>query len=291
MKRRLFQVVVFLLLGATVNVAVAWGCAVWGELPFSSFGSLEDLPNDLTPWTERRPGGFPERPAIGRDWRSVGLRWRTMSAVTQPRERIQRWAATLEQWKTGDGSPEQEEIYLTESERQFRQAEEAIDQADINEARTWQPGKPGVCYLTVIDAGWPFYALEGSRWRRDDDRWGGKRITTIRLLDGAINIDMNPVQPQWTLRSAPIQVTGLSQKRLLPLRPIWAGFAVNTIFYAAILWLIIPGPFALRRHLRRKRGLCVACGYDLRHAEHDACPECGAAIPSPLRERARMRVR
>ena len=41
----------------------------------------------------------------------------------------------------------------------------------------------------------------------------------------------------------------------LPLRPIWPGFAVNTIFYAAILWLVIPGPIALRRHIRRKRGL------------------------------------
>ncbi len=64
--------------------------------------------------------------------------------------------------------------------------------------------------------------------------------------------------------------------RALPLRPIWPGFAINTLFYAAILGLVIPGPFALRRYIRRKRGLCVACGYDLSHADHDACPECGA---------------
>ena len=65
--------------------------------------------------------------------------------------------------------------------------------------------------------------------------------------------------------------------RILPLRPIWSGFAIDTAFYAAILWLVIPGPFALRRHFRRQRGLCVPCGYDLRHAEHAVCPECGAA--------------
>ncbi len=46
-------------------------------------------------------------------------------------------------------------------------------------------------------------------------------------------------------------------------------------FYAAILWVLIPGPFALRRLIRRRRGLCLACGYDLRHGEHEACPECG----------------
>ncbi len=62
---------------------------------------------------------------------------------------------------------------------------------------------------------------------------------------------------------------------LLPLRPIWTSFAVNTFFYAAVLWLLIPGPFALHRLIRRRRGLCLACGYDLRHAEHEACPECG----------------
>ena len=60
------------------------------------------------------------------------------------------------------------------------------------------------------------------------------------------------------------------------MRIVWFGFVVNTLFYAAIMWLLILGAFALRRHLRRKRGLCVNCGYDLRHADHAACPECGA---------------
>ncbi len=58
---------------------------------------------------------------------------------------------------------------------------------------------------------------------------------------------------------------------------LWLGFAINTLFYAAILWLLILGPFTLRRLIRRRRGLCPACGYDMKHAEHDqGCPECGA---------------
>ena len=65
----------------------------------------------------------------------------------------------------------------------------------------------------------------------------------------------------------------------LPLRPIWPGFAVNTLFYATILWLLIPGPFVLRRLIRRKRGRCPKCGYDLRGQPPEAgaggCPECG----------------
>ena len=63
----------------------------------------------------------------------------------------------------------------------------------------------------------------------------------------------------------------------LPCRPIWSGFAMNTIFYAAILWFLTLGPFAARRLIRRRRGRCIECGYDLRGAEHEVCPECGAA--------------
>ena len=67
---------------------------------------------------------------------------------------------------------------------------------------------------------------------------------------------------------------------VLPLRPIWPGFAINTLFYATLLW----SPFALhqlRRMIRRKRGHCIKCGYDLRGTSGgggeggSGCPECG----------------
>ena len=75
----------------------------------------------------------------------------------------------------------------------------------------------------------------------------------------------------------PIQrsTAGGTQYRLAPLRPLWPGFAINTLFYATILWLLVPGPFVLRRFLRVRRGLCVACGYDLRGDFSQGCPECG----------------
>ena len=91
------------------------------------------------------------------------------------------------------------------------------------------------------------------------------------------------VRAWWPMRSLLAEQWSTSNKswgsayRLgrFPARPIWPGFAVNTVLFAAILWLLIPGPFALRRLIRRRRGLCLACGYDLRHAKHEACPECG----------------
>ena len=60
------------------------------------------------------------------------------------------------------------------------------------------------------------------------------------------------------------------------LRVIWPGFAVNAPLYAAILWLLIPGPFVLRRFIRAKRGLCPACAYP--RGESDVCSECGKAL-------------
>ncbi len=63
----------------------------------------------------------------------------------------------------------------------------------------------------------------------------------------------------------------------LPLKPTWPGLALNTLFYAAILWLLIPGPFALRRFLRVRRGLCPKCAYPM--GESSVCTECGKALP------------
>ncbi len=80
--------------------------------------------------------------------------------------------------------------------------------------------------------------------------------------------------------------TGMSFKiprgdRTLPLIPIWSGFAVNTAFYAVVLWLLIPGPFVLRRVIRVRRGLCPACAYP--RGESDVCSECGKALPGRAR--------
>ncbi len=63
---------------------------------------------------------------------------------------------------------------------------------------------------------------------------------------------------------------------ILPWRPLWPGFAINTVFYATLLWLLIPGPFALRRFKRLRRGLCPKCAYPM--GESAVCTECGGAL-------------
>ena len=73
------------------------------------------------------------------------------------------------------------------------------------------------------------------------------------------------------------EVTGCLPYRNLAVTPIWPGFAINTVFYAAVLWLVSLAPFTLRRVIRRKRGACIKCGYDLRGSSGGGgvCPECG----------------
>jgi len=64
------------------------------------------------------------------------------------------------------------------------------------------------------------------------------------------------------------------------------GLAVNTLLTAVIGWLLICGPSALgrliRRFIRIRRGLCPACAY-LTGASA-VCTECGK--PLPVRARA-----
>jgi hypothetical protein len=69
--------------------------------------------------------------------------------------------------------------------------------------------------------------------------------------------------------------------RGIPLFPIWPGFALNTLFYAAIAWGLWRIPILIRRHRRRIRGLCLKCAYNRAGLAPGArCPECGHA-PSP----------
>lgn len=66
------------------------------------------------------------------------------------------------------------------------------------------------------------------------------------------------------------------QPRALPLVPVWPGFAVNLVLYAAT-WLAV---FHLARGLRRWRRVrgnrCIHCGYLRTGLPSDSrCPECG----------------
>lgn len=61
----------------------------------------------------------------------------------------------------------------------------------------------------------------------------------------------------------------------LPCRPIVSGLLINSALFAAAWWGLLFAPALVRRFLRRKRGRCPKCGYDLLGNLHAGCPECG----------------
>jgi hypothetical protein len=126
-------------------------------------------------------------------------------------------------------------------------------------------------------AGWPVLALEGQYW---SDETNSAVAKPERQYRWAVHRSLN-----WPDVGGDEWAFAIGE-RMLPLRPIWPGFAINTVFYAAVLWMLFAlggTPFALRKWRRIRRGLCPKCGYDLRNRPSDsaACPECGA--PSKVR--------
>jgi hypothetical protein len=132
---------------------------------------------------------------------------------------------------------------------------------------------------TRIRAGWPCLALEGERWMAADRGEG------INPFDANVREISDIYHHRWL---APVKLggprmyiqnsgTATCYPRLLPLRPLWPGFAINTLLYAPIIWLLLFAPLALRRVIRRQRNLCERCGYP--RGPSTICSECGASLP------------
>ena len=129
--------------------------------------------------------------------------------------------------------------------------------------------------LIVIDCrGWPmlsFWADTASRYRLGN--WPvGPMGPFVDVRSTTAFVDM-PVQGG-IKTSLPDWHSGMPV--VLPLRPIWPGFAVNSIFYAATLWLVFYVMLTLRRFIRRRRGLCPKCAYPV--GESAVCTECGKEL-------------
>ncbi len=197
-KRRLTKLVLFLLLGAVVNVAVAWGCHLWSSATPEYAGSRHATESE----------------------------WQLLEKRRFARAEGEHCMVAKE---TGVG----------------------IHRTHLNTTR-YEARKPIKYHVTWLRAGWPYLSLHGEKWK-------------------------GPARGQftsyWTL---PVQ-TDVGEVSL-PLQPLWLGFASNTVFFAALALLITIVPKIVGRHVRFKRKCCLVCGYDLRGAEHEVCPECGVEV-------------
>jgi hypothetical protein len=196
---------VFLLLGAIVNVAVAWGCEMWcPSVDMVNVGvRFYPLPAGER-WYRSAPVHWP--PPAERGHVNLVGRTATWTSITRERQ----------------GLAPSDVFHFSQ---------------------------------LVIECGWPLRSLEY-------EHQVNQRPYSIAIEKLA---DFGEV-PAW--------LRPIDERRRLPLRPIWPGFAINTLFYAAILWLLFAAPFALRRRRRIKRGLCPKCAYPV--GDSAVCTEWGA---------------
>jgi len=207
MKRHLLIVAIFLLAGAVVNVAVAWGCVIRPMILTSGSGPIPAVGL----WPFAVPREWPSAPSFVVTRTSLGV------SVLQGLSR--------------------------DLEFHYRQ---------------WS-----------LRAGLPFRSLYLVRNRTEEQ---GTRYGAL-ILERPIRWQEGIKIPQslfWRLSSRD------SWGRNLPTMPVWPGFLVNTILYAVVPWLLVCGPFALRRLIRMKRGQCVKCGYPL--GDLAVCTECGSEL-------------
>ena len=224
-----FKLLVFLLLGAIINVAVAWGIS-------------QSVNSSL--YTKDRV------PQFGYYQCSQTNSWWTVTYLSMP----------------GFAHVFSNERSLTpsgEGDRWFR----------IDELPTWSRfrassfnSSTGSSYLPLWREyawGWPMLAL---RFRQE----ANTQVQSQQVFE-AIAMPFRTPTARIPRRA----------KEFLPIGLIWPGFAINTLFYAGILWLMFAAPgFALRRRRRIKRGLCVKCAYPL--GASSVCSECGTPRSSAV---------
>lgn len=80
----------------------------------------------------------------------------------------------------------------------------------------------------------------------------------------------------------PTKSTTVGTVRCIPLRPIWDGLIFDTTLYGAAWGTLLLRIPVTRRTIRRARGKCPRCAYDLEHGFTAGCPECGWNKPPKL---------
>ena len=252
----LLLLLAWVLAGAIVNVAVAWGCVAidvdhqptrtrgvfdnWFVSIRARAGALR-LDSDFEGPTNRREGS--DVPEV------VAERVRN-----DLDNRIPRWSRVRDSSITSVAS--------------------AFEDYEFEDGRGW----PALALRSAFD--WDSYDFKQQSERRFGVYPSDELIRSPEFIKSVgFEIALGDCVKGGFLIKPP--GVAMDDYRALPACPIWPGFAINTVFYALVLWLLFAAPFALpgvRRRRRIKRGLCPKCAYDLRGTQSEACPECGATV-------------
>lgn len=228
--RRLRTILIFLLLGAVLNVLVA----------LASFVLLDEKSDG---WSEMRVGAARlENEYLWSVWRLkrrgfLLLECNVWQGETVWNDQWEKPGATIEPWS-------------------MRPAEWAT-----------MPAKRYEWY--EMASGWPCLAM----WTRLHirDPLHDFALSGLPGLPGNTRVFPRDILERGWL----IDRSFLPRQVILPYGIIWSGLIINTLFYALMIPVIFIGLRRARQSIRRHRGLCPHCAYDLRGAEHETCPECG----------------
>ncbi len=196
-------VVLWLLIGAAVNVVITMGIAVRYDAPI-----LQPVPRQDLQTTPQPKWSFPLEPNA-QHAEPIGYSWY--------------WAYDMQEAQGPLLPPGDDRFFLE--------------------------------YMVGFRYGFPFRALS---------QWTSLQPLVLPPYHGSVLVSLPFVGERW-----------------IPLAPLWPGFALNTVFYAALAWGLWQLPLAIRLRRRRRKGLCVRCGYDFKGlgglALGSPCPECGSA--------------
>ncbi|HWB20116.1 MAG TPA: hypothetical protein VG711_07450 [Phycisphaerales bacterium] len=268
------KVAVFLVIGAVVNVLVAWGCA-WkrSENNQSSrigFPSSEDQwlrsigiePTDYDRMTIEEAEEVNNEPS---DDENIFESDQEDNGELAIKHGAKEWTGDVglnDRFLDSDG----ELIYWVARCFGFE-----VRVFSISTALQAFPGEFTVAQQ--FRAGWPIHSFYGQMTEtlHEVDETGKSFEHSFEYRYRYVILPQGMVQP-------PIvgELWAVYDKPMLPTLPMWRGFAFNTIFYGLIMWILWNVPFATRRWIRRTKGLCAWCAYPVGTSE--VCTECGKPV-------------
>jgi hypothetical protein len=264
MRLSVTNTILCVLLGAVSTVAVAWGCAV--ASPFGRVGpahTMDTFEDEGLVWRVSRKSSFGSSRFLISAFRDVG------PCIPFAPPRSSDWTRLVEPLPQKPLYPHAE---YQDVLRGLHPAVEFLQPPSAVRARS-------VAQCETQITGWPIHAMAVSA----ELTFAIQRPRTPGLPAQIIFKTVPQGSASgWLVRGNALPDGCL----LLPLRPLWPGFALSALGHALIWWAAFTSVVALHRTSRLRRGLCSRCGYDLRHAVHDACPECGGVAQGFAARRA-----
>jgi hypothetical protein len=154
--------------------------------------------------------------------------------------------------------------------------------------RLYDPSSPGATWEHRLEA-------TGAVWTRSGAGWIQPEHITYMMEAGwpLLAVSSDRRLAEYAAPTVPWRFYSLSKgfgmplswqyvHDCLPVQPLWPGFALDTVLYAAAWWALLFTPLPLyragRRRFRVSGGMCGGCGYSLAGSPGGACPECGQTV-------------